>query len=97
MISFGFLSYLVLNYLVFGNAFAFLGIQQEHWFKNLAPPWDGLLGALGSVFWRDSAGKALIGVAEVVFALFGLACIVYAFVIKSRPSYTVYMLLTWLW
>jgi len=96
VICFGFISYLVLNHVVFGNAFAFLEIEQEHWFKYLAPPWDGLLGALGSIFWRDPAGKALVGVAEVVFGLFGFFCIIYAFVIKLRPSYTIYMLLTWL-
>jgi Gpi18-like mannosyltransferase len=96
MISFGFISYLVLNYVVFENAFAFLEIQREHWFKHLVPPWDGLLGALGSIFWSDPAGKALIGMSEVVFGLFGLFCIVYALVIKLRPSYAVYMLLTWL-
>jgi hypothetical protein len=96
MISFGFISYLVLNYVVFRNAFSFLEIQREHWFKHPALPWDGLLGALGGIFWRDSAGKALMRVAEVVFGLVGIFCIAYAFVIKLRPSYTVYMLLTWL-
>jgi Gpi18-like mannosyltransferase len=96
MISFGFISYLVLNYLVYGSAFAFLEIQREHWSKHLAPPWEGLLGALWVIFWRDPVQKVFVGVAEVLFGLFGLFCISYAFIIKLRPSYTIYMLLTWL-
>ena len=96
MIIFGFISYLVLNYFVYGSAFAFLEIQREHWSKHLAPPWEGLLGALWGIFWRDPVEKAFVGVAEVVFGLFGLLCIIYAFIIKLRPSYTIYMLLTWL-
>jgi 4-amino-4-deoxy-L-arabinose transferase-like glycosyltransferase len=96
LVSLGFVSYLIVNYVVFGDAFAFLAVQHEHWYKHLAPPWEGLLGAIGSIFWRDPAGKVLIGVAEVVFGLVGFFCIAYACVIKLRPSYTVYMFLTWL-
>ena len=96
LVSLGFVSYLIVNHVVFGDAFAFLAVQHEHWYKHLAPPWEGLLGAIGSIFWRDSADKVLIGVAEVVFGLFGFFCIAYAVIIKLRPSYTVYMFLTWL-
>jgi hypothetical protein len=96
MIGFGFIAYLMLNYAVFGNIFAFLEVQREHWFKHLAPPWDGLLGALWGIFGRDPAGKMLVGGAELVFGLFGLFCILYAFVTKLRLSYSIYMLLTWL-
>ncbi len=96
MIASGFISYLVLNYAVFGDAFAFIAIQRAHWFKHLAPPWEGLLVALWSIFWRDPAEKMIIGGAELVFGLFGLACITYAVITKLRPSYIIYMLLTWL-
>jgi len=96
MIGFGFISYLILNYAVFGDAFAFLDVQREHWFKHLAPPWEGLLGALWSISWRAPAGKVLVGGAELVFGLFGLVCIIYAYTTKFHPSYTIYMLLTWL-
>ena len=96
MTAFGFISYLVLNYAVFGDVFAFIAIQREHWFKHLAPPWEGLSGALWSIFWSEPAEKVLIGGAELVFGLFGLACIIYAVIRKLRPSYTIYMLLTWL-
>ena len=96
LVSVGFLSYLIVNQVVFGDACAFLAVQHEHWYKHLAPPWEGLVGAIWGIFWRETADKALIGGAELVFGLVGLFCIVYAFVIKLRPSYTVYMLLTWL-
>jgi hypothetical protein len=36
------------------------------------------------------------GFKKSVFGLFGLACIIYAFITKLRLSYTVYMLITWL-
>jgi hypothetical protein len=96
LVSVGFFSYLIVNHVIFGDAFAFLAVQREHWFKHIALPWEGILGAIWGIFWRDSAGKALIGVSELVFGLFGFFCIAYAFVIKLRPSYIVYMLLTWL-
>jgi hypothetical protein len=96
MISLGFLVYLAVNYWVFGTPFAFLEIQHEHWYKHLVPPWEGLVGALASIFWREPSEKVLVGGAEVVFGLLGLFCTIYALFIKVRSSYILYMLLTWL-
>ena len=96
IIGFGFISYLVLNYTIFGDAFAFLEVQRAHWFKHFASPWEGLSGALWGILWREPAEKVLVGGAELVFGLFGLACIIYAFITRLRPSYIIYMLLTWL-
>jgi len=96
VISFGFIFYLIVNYIVFGNVFMFVEMQREHWFKYLAPPWEGLLGALWSISGREAVQKVLVGAAEVVFGLFGLGCIIYALITKFRFSYTIYMLLTWL-
>ncbi len=96
MIPFGFISYLVLNYTVFGDAFAFVELQRAHWFKHLAPPWAGLSAAFWGILWREPAEKVLVGGAELVFGLFGFASIIYAFITKLRHSYIIYMLLTWL-
>ncbi|RZN37109.1 MAG: hypothetical protein EFT35_06865 [Methanophagales archaeon ANME-1-THS] len=96
MISFGFLSYLIVNSIVFGNAFMFLELQREHWSKYLAPPWEGLLSALWIILWHDPVEKVLVGGAEIIFSVFGLACIIYASFTKFRFSYTIYMILTWL-
>ena len=96
MISFGFLSYLIVNYIVFGNAFMFVELQRAHWSKYLAPPWKGLLSALWIILWQDTVQKVFVGGAEIICSLFGLACIIYASFTKFRFSYTIYMLLTWL-
>ncbi|MBN1455518.1 MAG: glycosyltransferase family 39 protein [Methanomicrobia archaeon] len=96
MICLGFLVYLAVNYWVYGTPLAFLEVQHEHWYKQLAPPWEGLVGALASIFWREPVEKVLVGGAEVVFGILGLFCTIYALFIKLRPSYIIYMLLTWL-
>jgi hypothetical protein len=96
MISLGLLVYLAVNYRVFGTPFAFLELQHEHWSKHLAPPWVGLMGALLGIAWREPSDKVLVGGAEVVFGLVGLFCTIYALFIKVRPSYILYMILTWL-
>jgi 4-amino-4-deoxy-L-arabinose transferase-like glycosyltransferase len=96
MICLGLIAYLMVNYAVYGNAFAFIELQREHWFKELAPPWEGLVEALWGIFWRDPSGKLMVSGAELLFGIFGLVCVIYAVGIKLHPSYTLYMLFTWL-
>jgi Gpi18-like mannosyltransferase len=96
MIVLGFLLYLAVNYWVFGTPFAFIGMQQEHWFRQLAPPWEGLVEAFWAIFWREPSGKLMVGGAELIFGIFGLVCIMYAVGSRLHPSYTIYMLFTWL-
>jgi len=90
----GFLAYLMLNFAVFGDAFAFMSIEREHWFKHFAPPWVGLFGAMHGIFWREPAEVVLICFAEIFFAFFAVACIVYA--MKFRISYCIYMLFSFI-
>ncbi len=96
MICLGFIAYLMVNYAVYGSAFAFIEVQREHWFKQLAPPWEGLVGALWGIFWREPAEKLIVSGAELLFGIFGLVCVMYAVGSKLHPSYTIYMLFTWL-
>ncbi len=95
LIPLSFLLYLVINYVTFGDAFAFLAIQKQHWFKELAPPWVGFLNSLGGLGWRDPSGRMMTSYAEIIFAIIGLLAIVAGF-IYLRVSYNVYSLLTWL-
>jgi len=95
LIPIGFIAYLVINYITFENAFAFLEIQRGHWFKTPALPWKGLLGTWGSIWGRDPGGRILVGWAELIFGLFGLVCTIWAY-IRLRVSYGVYMHLTWI-
>ena len=90
----GFLAYLMLNFAVFGDVFAFMSIEREHWFKHFAPPWVGLFGAIHGIFWREPAEVVLICFAEIFFAFLAVACIVYA--MKFRISYCIYMLFSFI-
>ncbi|HZX15021.1 MAG TPA: glycosyltransferase family 39 protein [Thermodesulfobacteriota bacterium] len=97
LIPIGFIAYLVINYITFENAFAFLIAQKEYWNKNLASPWRGLLWAWNYLWWKegDPAYRLTVGGVEFVFGIFGLLCTIWAF-LRLRVSYGVYMLLTWI-
>lgn len=96
LIPIGFIAYLVINYITFENAFAFLKAEKEYWNKTLTPPWSGLFGSWNYIRWKDAAPgyRLMIGWAEFVFGIFGLLCTIWAF-IRLRVSYGIYMLLTW--
>ena len=51
-IPLGFGGYLLLNYRVTGDPFAFLAITRERWFKSFAPPWTGIAAMFESLSWR---------------------------------------------
>lgn len=87
--------YLVINYVTFGDAFAFLTIQKQHWFKELAPPWIGFLNSLDGIGWRSPSERILINYAEILFGLLGLAAVIAGF-FYLRISYNIFALLTWL-
>lgn len=95
LISFGFLSYLIVNYFVFGDPFKFLEIQREHWAKILDFPRKGFLVAWGGIWWRSPAESVLVGWAEVIFGIFGFFLTIWVSV-RLRVSYGIYMFTTWL-
>jgi hypothetical protein len=87
----GFAGYLVLNQAVYGDPVAFLAIQDDHWDKALAWPWDGVAGVLR---WFEVENLDLLvihGVMELAFVGLGLAGIVAAVVLRFRPSWTTWM------
>jgi Gpi18-like mannosyltransferase len=91
----GLLIYLFINFQTTGNPFAFIEIQREHWFNTLDP----IAGLRGALSWAENAGfpgNITIGAAPMIFALFGLCIIIAGFKYRLRPSYNMYMLLTWL-
>src|SRR3990172_8224228 len=96
LIPIGFTAYLVINYLTFENAFAFLKAEKEYWHKTPSPPWIRLQGAWDYLWWKEGAPalRVTVGGAEFVFGIFGLLCTIWTF-IRLRVSYGVYMLLTW--
>jgi hypothetical protein len=91
----GFLVYLNINYQVWGDPFKFLEIQRVHWFNTLDP----LLGLTRSLGWVNNGiypENLILGVAPLIFAVFGLGTIVFGFFRRLRPSYLAYMVLTWM-
>ncbi len=95
VIGLGLAFYLAVNYATFGDPFMFLEIQNQHWGKHLDFPYKGFLYSVGSTFWRDPQDAVMSGMAEAIFAVLGLALIVYSF-FRIRLSYSLYALATWL-
>lgn len=95
LVAVGFGAYLLLNLGTYGNALTFLRIQNEHWFKSLAPPWDGIRGVIDSISWRSPTDALMLGWMELLFVAIGLlATVVAAF--RFRPSWFAWMLGNWL-
>ncbi len=85
----GFLVYLLTNWVVLHDPFAFVAVQRLHWSHRLAPPWVGLREAIRGVFWRVPWEKLTVGVAEIVGGI--TAYVVTAFsVVKLRPGDAAY-------
>jgi len=92
---FGFLTYLVINYVVTGGFFTFMEIERVHWYQTLDP----IAGLTGAVGWTSSGvfpESLTIGYAQIIFAVFGLFMVFAGYAAKLRPSYQVYLLLTWM-
>jgi hypothetical protein len=90
----GFLIYLGINLQVTGNAFTFMEIEKTHW-SNTFDPWRGLTLAYS---WATNAAypeNLTIGIAPLIFAVFGLLMFGVAVWKRLRPSYLVYMFLSW--
>src|SRR5437762_1061570 len=96
LVAVGFAGYLALNLVVYGDAFAFLRIQHDHWFKELAPPWQGISGVIHFITDSSQSIDAIkYGWFELVFIILGLAGTVVA-AIRFRPSWFVWMAGNWL-
>lgn len=91
----GFLIYLGINYQVTGGFFTYMTIERVNWYQTLDP----LLGFNRALNWSSGhtfPDSFTIGYAEILFAAFGYLMIGLAYKFKLRPSYQVYMLLTWM-
>jgi Gpi18-like mannosyltransferase len=91
----GFAGYLALNYGVYGDPLAFAGIQREHWFKALSPPWVGIAGTFRWIRGRDLDDALMLGWMELAFLALGLLGTAYS-AFRFRPSWTAWMAGNWL-
>ena len=87
----GFVAYLLLNYRLTGDFFAFSKIMEEHWFKKFAPPWIGVR----DVWLRVSGVNLAEGFHEFFYIVVSFVCTVWCW-LRLRPSYAVWMTLNWL-
>jgi len=87
----GFAGYLLLNYRVTGDPFAFTAIMEKQWYKKLAPPWLGIR----DVWLRIPHFNLTEGLLEFVFIVFSFLCTVWCWW-KLRPTYAIWMSLNWL-
>jgi hypothetical protein len=95
LVGVGFAGYLALNQAVYGDALAFLQVQSSHWFKSLAPPWQGINGVIGFIRDRDPQRALMSGWMELAFIVLGLLGTVAA-AFRFRPSWFVWMAGNWL-
>jgi hypothetical protein len=94
LVGVGFAGYLALNLAVYGDPLRFLVIQKEHWFKSLAPPWDGIGGVITTI--TTGGDRAFMsGWMELAFVGLGLAGTAYA-AFRFRTSWFVWMAGNWL-
>jgi hypothetical protein len=83
---------------VYGDPFFFTIPLREHWFKNLALPWDGVAGVIGYITGDrgNNLGDSLLyGWAELTAIVIGLAGVVHA-ALRFRPSWFAWMAGNWL-
>jgi hypothetical protein len=90
----GFLIYLGINLQVTGSPFTFLKIEAVHWFNRLDPV-AGLQLAYSWATTRPYPDNLTIGIAPIIFAIFGLAVFAVSIWKRMRPVYIVYMFFAW--
>jgi hypothetical protein len=94
LVAVGFGGYLLLNLFVYGDPFAFLQIQSEHWFKSFAWPWVGIGGVIDRLGDPSLENVAVLGLAELAAIGLGLVGTVYS-LIHFRGAWTVWMAGSW--
>lgn len=100
LVAIGFAGYLALNLRVYGDPLAFLQIQHDHWYKSLAPPWDGIAGVVGWIT-RDPStpnyGIDAFKYGWMELAFIGLGAVgTVAAAFLARPSWFIWMAGNWL-
>jgi hypothetical protein len=95
LVPLGFAVYLGVNLAVYDDAFAFLRIQNDHWYKSLAPPWDGIALALKWFEVGSPDEQLMYGGMELAFVVIGLLGLVHA-ALRFRPSWFAWMAGNWI-
>jgi hypothetical protein len=89
LIVLGFLTYLLTNLLVLGDAFAFITVQRQHWSHSLSAPWVGFIDAIRGISWRVPWEKLTVGGGEAVGGIAAYATTILSW-LQLRPSDAAY-------
>jgi hypothetical protein len=89
LIVLGFLTYLLTNLLVLGDAFAFITVQRQHWSHSLSAPWVGFIDAIRGISWRVPWEKLTVGGGEAVGGIAAYATTILSW-LRLRPSDAAY-------
>jgi Mannosyltransferase (PIG-V) len=90
----GFGVYLLVNWKVEGNPFAFLALRHQLFAMSISWPWVGIREAIGNMD-REPSDAEIVGAQEVYFAILGLICAIVSW-FKLRPSYAAWSTGAWL-
>lgn len=90
---FGFLIYLLINYIVEGDFFRFMYYQKNHWGNSLCPIWETSAYVKNNAVsgWYTSTGMSLWVPEMLLFGIY-IAAIVYGICRKLRPMYMTYLI-----
>ena len=91
----GFVAYLGLNLAAYDDPLTFLNIQNGHWFKSLAPPWEGIAAVVDRIPHPIGDSAFMYGWMELAFIALGLVGTVVA-AFRFRPSWFAWMAVNWL-
>jgi hypothetical protein len=89
LIVLGFVTYLLTNLLVLGDAFAFVSVQREHWSHSLSAPWVGFADAIRGIGWRVPWEKLTVGGGEAAGGIAAYATTTLSW-LRLRPSDAAY-------
>ena len=89
LIVLGFVTYLLTNLLVLGDAFAFISVQRQHWSHSLSAPWVGFADAIRGISWRVPWEKLTVGGGEAAGGIAAYATTILSW-LRLRPSDAAY-------
>jgi hypothetical protein len=90
LVGVGFAIYLGLNYALYGSPFEFLRVQEDHWYKSLAAPWDAIGTAFGWFRSTNPDDRLMYGFTELLFVGIGLVGTIFA-AFRFRPAWFIWM------
>jgi mannosyltransferase PIG-V len=94
IVSAGFGVYLLLNWKVAGDPFAFLRMRKALFAMSTSWPWVGIREAIGNLR-RSPSDAEMVGAQELYFVVLGFVCMIVSW-IKLRPLYATWLTGNWL-